>query len=572
MVQPARQRRWPHWAWFAFPVSLWLLGVWFHGADLGKYCDDYHFGPYRDHAVWSQKYTWLFPFVFRPLFRIELPVLERVLWDHDAIHHAIHYLAHACNAVLLVRLLAKLGFSRHARLACGVLFWLHPACFEFHFWVSALATTLAIGCALGALNVSASFMRDPRPRMLACIFVLAACVPCFNEQPASLLAMIPFLAYALAPRGARFPRGGSVLLVAAIPCAIYILLQRATMPDDWPGAANRYLSPDQLPARTWEVLLSCFRSALLWRFGSALLPIAWEAMAQHPIRACVLMACVACCAIALARVWHREARELPGENALSSRSLAMLALGAGVCLVASAIPVALLKGYSYSFRNSFAACFALALWCAILAEWLLRRTPVNSHLTFVVRAGAGLIVGLGITFAVLLLGAQQALRERWLADERLAQELRRVYPELPSWACVVPFENLDHGPRAGLSPFSSYFLSALGAVWPSRGFVRREYDTPEVWASWSDPLGHRGHWNPTGDGIEVFPPLDIWYKPPGPQIAPDWVFPWSHVAGVVIDERGTIRRVREVVVRDRSGGWIRHHLPLGEGGVTYVWR
>jgi hypothetical protein len=561
-------------AWLACPVALWLLGWFFLFGDLGKHMDDYHYGLAPDGSP-PTEYTLPIPFVFRPVHRIVQPALQTILWNHDQVHHTLSALLMAANAGIVAWIVRRAGFSKHATLAGSVLYLMWPSMGELGFWSACVPTVLSIHFMLWALLAAQGLVLTDSPRRwwrvpVAALLTFASA--CSNEQAASYTGAVPLLLWATAARagvGRRVWKDALIATGAMVLAGLtYVLLQRATMPERWPGAPDNYTALHLIPQRFLQNARRFAHFTILRNLAQPSLPVALQIIREHPLRAAALLAAVVGSAWLLrARAGTEAPEPCPGDRSKSDRLFFLTGIAVGAC---SILPILAVAVYDASFRMTHGYVLGIAMCVAVFVSRFEAMPLRPGTLRCLRQIGTTLLVTVGVAFSVVLIGLQGIYQERWRRDEHMGTQLAAAFPDLPPWCALLPMQNLDRT-RLGDKYLDPFIRNALHAPWGSRGFARKHLKRMDVECRWRAMDGNRGYWDPTDQGVVVEPMLDTWYWPPGPPTAPDWRFPWSHVAAFIVDGDGKVTRVSEIH-HFQGGAWHTYTLPLGKGGVPYVWK
>jgi len=157
-------------------TGLWIYSPVFHGDWLGDDAADIYQNPVTfDPAGWWM--NWFMPsrLTFYYPIKADVQWVQWRLWGMDTLgYHLTNIVLHLCSALLIWRLLAKLGL-RSAWLG-GLLFVVHPVTVESVAWIAELKNTLSLPPALLAMCCWIDYEEQRRPRdylMAALWFIVA---------------------------------------------------------------------------------------------------------------------------------------------------------------------------------------------------------------------------------------------------------------------------------------------------------------------------------------------------------------------------------------------------------------
>ena len=404
---------------FAFAGVLALGSLLFFLGDIGKWREDFIWNlrdPATGRAAWGELFR--LPFFWRPCSLIYVRAINTLFWAFDPARQLLAVAAHLWAAWMLLRTLRAFGASPTIGALGALTFLVLPQNYEVVFWPSATPTAVATGLFLYlALRVRRA---EGRPSPLVCALV-AALIPCWNEQPAAGLAALPLLVLACRPPGTprRWFAALGLTSVTVIPCVVYLALYLATSPHEGRGGLASYAGPSALPDRVGATLL---RAADLLAG-----PSAWQMIrgsfsfgirALQSIRGvCWLLAC-----FVTGVLWFRRAAENSPDPVAPSRPL-LIAFGLAGAL-AMLLPIVAISGVRVEPRMLYApsACLVLAA-CTALTTRTRTRTPRA------VLALAAASVCLLIACGTCLIGYQSLLRRRSQMDWEETRALKALVPE-----------------------------------------------------------------------------------------------------------------------------------------------
>jgi hypothetical protein len=553
----------------AFPVALLLFAGLFFGGQLGWWSDD-HWHNLRDPVTDEIRGLILHRgFFLRPLFYSLVPALTTSLWHHDGQAHAIQIVSHGLAVVLLWRLLRMLGIGDRAAGAAALLFMLYPGQFEALYWFAALPTSmssaamlvvmmLAVGVARGRFGVWAV------GAMAGLTFV--SC--CLNEQPASVAGVLPLLAWSArrsndaSPRRLEDTRGGArrtwartlapaavCVLSGALYLAIVMLDPRA--PKDARGQVASLVPLDRVWERTGHFADLLWRRVLLKNWASGALREGWAQVRERGAWAWLALAGLM--ALGVAWAWAGSDRagdaraEVPATANRTGRRLDLVALGLAVCLVGW-LPIWVVWSYAPDSRCRYWPGIGLAMIIAAAIDRAARSQALRARGRIVAaRLGLG---GLLVLCALMLVGAQTGLRNRWRMDVAEGEALRRLVPDPAPYTMFVPVFLRQQALASGAPVLDTHFRSVWEFPWTVPVFIERVYRREDVrcgyWRRWmpTDPVvgGDRDglHYN---DALGPrFPAL-----PDGTHL-----IPWDRAVVFTVGE-DRVLRVATRVILERAG-------------------
>ncbi len=479
-----------------FPAAVFAAATFFLLGDLGKWTDDWYYIQ-RDPATGAIEGLYLQKpiHVFRPLFRATISTLQTLLWRDDWANHLISATAHGLAALLLWRLLLSMGFTRLASGVGALFFALYPVHFEVIFWPGALPTTLGLSVALAGLMLGLRHARRRAgwwavPGVGAFAFASAS----FNEQPALILAALPFLALATRPDGepARrvFVRALAPAGAAGLALIIYVAIHRLLrLPKPAIGHDAMMVPPDEM----WRA----FKTVLYWGRGRYLLHdfsrpatvVGAAELRANPVATLVFGG------LALAGLvpWlthhvrrgddrtlqHSTARRPPPFGILPCaarppRVPAVLGAALTIFLVTWA-PIVVFA-YWLMPRVAYAPAVATALLVALGLDVASRHTARRPRLAAGCRLGITVAAAcISACFALMLIGVQSMFRERARRDLAEVAALRAMIPDPDPGSVFVPLQVQEPPVRPAARGFHPWFQGAMNNWWSARWIVRFQY-------------------------------------------------------------------------------------------------
>ncbi len=479
-------------------VVVWWVSSFFLLGDLGKYSDDWFFSG-RDPST-GEALSFRSPMrngFWRPLHKLLVPGLQRVLWEHDALNHLIGALAHGWAAVLLFSLLTRLGVPVPVAVASSLLFVADPLIYEVVFWSSALSTGVAASLFLVLCHEVVTRAHSGVRRLP--LFVVAFAIPCFNEQAAAGVVALPLLFVAARP-SRRIGRGDvegalRVGFASTMAVGLYLATYLATVTRGR-GLLGTWTGLDGFGARIAE-LGSAMAERLFdpTRLHAAMV-LGAETVAGAP--ALLLPPFVLGLVVWL---WMRRRPPRIAPSSALRRPWWLSAFGI-VWLVADWFPIFLVAGTPVSSRMFYAPSLAVAVVGAALVARAATRVPRRWRN----RAG-GLVAGSMAVLVVAgmfgLVGYQTLFQRRAEADASLAAALRAALPE-PDVGSIF----LVLGDRRGLAQtggvrFEDSLPGALDLPQSATPFVRWTYGRLDLGAT--RPARWRPEWirRLTAEGVEI---------------------------------------------------------------------
>lgn len=540
-----------------FCAVVWALGTLFHGGALGKWCDDY--GNYLRDPV-SDTFSFA---AYTPRLTGRAPLTyafhayaQNVFWHADWVVHAFAAAMHGVNAVLVGLLVRSvLGGWRGAVLA-GLVAASWPAGHEAVFWMTGICAVLGPTAALGLMLL---YTRFAQGRVgwwfLVPGVVLAWMIPAFYEQPALVLPVLPLLYLAAARTGEpgirRVVRGTLAGVVLCVGLVVYLWGMVSTLSPESRGGASSFTTLEQLPAKIAATAGQAWSWMTMQELGRGMVRQGFLEFAAHPASALVWTAALMLAGAGFWRAWTRGPLDQPpagDEPGVVARRRWFLGLFALAWAVAMFVPVAAVRDQGVVSRLVYAPGLAAALLVGVVADWLAPRA--GRERGWVVRAiGAGAIV-FAVFGAVALVGAQGGFKRRSEMDIAQWAQLRAAVPDAKPGTLFVPLDLRDWATSTGSRRFDSQFLGVFDFSYTMGRAARAFLGRRDV-----ANLGHN-RWRPGGAGDftdaderGLVPLWDVGL----PGEAKGTRVPWERVVPFVVDARGVVTLVTEVVV-DGPGG------------------
>ena len=324
----------------------------------------------KDHAgeaaILQQMNSW----VFRPLQALLMQLGITLLGTNPGAWHVLSILLHALNGFLLYLVLAQLTptLDWRVRLACALLFLLHPAGSEAVFWISAMSELTVTGWILLTLWLYLRWRENWTGLRLILLAILAL-IACLFKETAIVLPLL-VLAYELAQDKRRsFSRPLAILLITALCFLIARQLSLGSVAGNqilhfnpgrviefvlthvrflwWPAMPPFALRPPEIPLASPVTLFLAF-----FLFLAALLT-GYLLRAAKPLLALGL-------ALIVLGLWPAYAVALVGEGFFNGRQAYLPT--AGIPIIVGAL---LAVADSKAFRLTLSALVITLAWMAI---------------------------------------------------------------------------------------------------------------------------------------------------------------------------------------------------------------
>jgi hypothetical protein len=575
--RPHIRARWP-----LALAGLWLFSCWFLLGDLGYWNDDY-FICSRDPATGAVT-RWIMdratPFspasgpllTWRPLYNITLAGVTALFWQSPWVMHLIGALAHLGCVLAVWRLLGELGRTPQAAFAGAALFCCSPLGFEAVFWTCAIPTALSAWCYIGASVAFARWCRKGlRGDALWCV-MLAACVPCFNEQAAAGVAAWPLLAMAVRQRAMdlRKPvvRVLSVIAAVGLLYAVYIaVVVASSRAGAGIGSAGQLTPPRHLP---WEAkrILKQLEDLLKFEFvGLGGLSVGWRTIMEHPLRAALFGVLIVVLWGRCWSLWREHDPESRNGDSPSKRwwtAFGGLGLGA-----ATVLPLIVVAGTAVRPRMGYIISAGLAIVIVTVGDAFARRCasakPGKAYHTL---AGIALAVACALG-SLGMIGVQRGYQARHELDERVAAQLRELIPDPGSGAVMMPLASMEL-PFFTRSPrFDTYFIGPWYHSWAYPTYARHVFGRSDIDATcfWFDrPV----FLDADGRGVRFAGELPWDFLGDDRGDGGRWI-PWDRAVPFIISREGEVRLVTEIRFVRGGEEVLSAKPPRTQGKAEFVW-
>ncbi len=538
-----------------FPLAVFAAATFFLLGDLGKWADEWYYLQ-RDPATGEIQGLYLQKpiHVFRPLFRATISTLQTLLWQDDWANHLISAAAHGLAALLLWRLLRSMGFTRLASGVGALFFALYPVHFEVALWPGALPTTLGLSVALVGLMLGLGHARGRGggagwwaiPAMGAIAFASAS----FNEQPALILAALPFLALAVRPDEEPvrrvFRRALAPAAAAGLALVIYVLIHRSLkLPKPAIGHDAMLVPPEEM-WRALKMLLYWGRGRhLLHDFSRPAMAEGLGAIGAHPATAVVLGGLVLAGVVPWIARHAATGDQRAGSPPVRPPRVLPVLGAAGTIVVLGWAPVVVFH-YWLMPRLAYAPVTGLALLVALGLDVVARHTAHREGLARASRLGVSVVAAaVSLAFALMMIGAQSMFQKRARRDREEVAALRAMIPNPDPGSVFAPLrvEQPPARPRAG--SFDPWFMGAMTNWWSPPGIIRFQYRRADLEAGYCN-------WNEAGF-IAVHDELAV--------VRGVGDVAWGRVIPFEIDGRSRVRLVSTVVVEEMDGSRKEYAIP-----------
>jgi hypothetical protein len=592
-----RRARWS--AAIIFPVILWAFATLYYGGDLGRWNDDYFFNlrsPVTD-TVQGWAITTREPYLpdtgklhaWRPLLFTTVPNLNGYFWHHFWVVHALGALLHGLACLLLFSLLRVMGRSLHASAACALLFLCWAGAHEAWTWPSAFGSVSSTILLALICLACAAFARRERGGWLLVFGVMVpatALLLCFNEQASGALAALPFLVWALTPRGmpwGAYARRG--LIPAAAVCALpplYVLLVRATAQPGLGVNAESYVPLDAMFTRLLEVAENMAISIGMRDFSLPALGLGVRELLLNKTSLWVWGALLASAWAVGAWAWTATPAFGPGAPTRRESRHAFVFLFGVVGAVGACLPIAIIAGYPALSRVTYVVVFLLLIAAACVFDGLSRAFHAARPLAGPSRVLSAAALGIAlIVGAVMTIGAHARLRLTTRADDRNGQELRALVPT-PAPGTVflpvgirpdvftlrqillpdptMPIDTVDRQlERAApaFEPFRRTIRPVWEGLWSMRYFVKWVYGRDDVHSLYA-AIGLEPILDINEREVRFIWPFGVPYYDPETDNA---LIPVEMVIPITFDDHGRVRIVTSLVLPYIGGGAGRAEFP-----------
>lgn len=470
----------PRWFAFAlaaaFPFALWAFATLFHGGNIGRWNDDYFFNT-RDpatNAIAAWAITTRDPYLpstgtlgtWRPLLFTLITGLNSLAWNHFWIVHVVGALLHAANALLLFRIMRRLGISLRAAAATCCLFICWAVHHEAWLWASALGSVtsaLLLQCIILLMMRHARFSSGlpvPSPfggglGIIAAMMGVTLLILGFNEQASGALAALPLVW--LAAASPRLPLRNRLML-AALPTVavcilppIYVWLVRATSQPGLGVNPESYVPFTKLWPRFLDVVREFVAAIALRDFWYPAFALGWRTWTVKNYIFLPWFLILLAAAVASLRMWVSgtgrntsgnfpfSAGQPPGDFISSvaprqgSRPRAISAAFGVAGALGTMLPIAIISGYPAHSRVIYVVLLLLMLPLACLFDaagaaaqrHIFTRMPLRAAALHV---GGWTLVLVLIFGGVMTVGTHERMRRIVAKDELNGMQLKEQLP------------------------------------------------------------------------------------------------------------------------------------------------
>lgn len=483
----------------ALPLLLWFIASFLLLGDLGKWFDDYgaHVrNPDTGSYTLADLFQYHWPTFWRPLHIQTVYTLQTVLWHHDWVNHLVSALAHGLCALLLFRLCTALRIARLPSACAALLFLCAPTAYEAVFWPATIGAPLGLATFLWCALITIRYARDPSPPTsraqllrLTAITMLAFAVPCWYEQPATTLAIIPLLVVAASPARpepqhplltpALAARALAPTLLAAGACALYLALLVVSNTKDTStarGSVASFTPIAELPDKADQTLRQIGKLLTPEDFLLGSLRNALHHLAEHPLTI-LPIALVPIAGFFWVRTRTRSTTPMnTPADATPPPDSALLLACALIALLLSFLPLLAIRTQWLTPRMLYTPIFSIAFALSIVLDSALR--ALRHHTTirrWAERTLATTTVLLCTLGALCLVGIQSALQSRSRLDQQQLAQLRALVPDPAPGSVFVPLQNLDTATDTGVRGFDLVWLGVFESPWSANTMVKHTF-------------------------------------------------------------------------------------------------
>ncbi len=566
----------------ALPLVLWWIGSFFLLGNLGLWVDDYSFHV-RDPATDTYELRRLFvpppgPF-WRPIHIVVSQDLITLAWHENWLMHGICAAVHALNVVLLFRLLRRLGVRRTAASVCGMIFLTAPAGFQVIFWPSTISTGISLAIFQGTMLM---FIRSAskaewglrRWAITALLGPIIFAIGCWYEQVMTMVACLPFIYAAVAPRLALRKHAARLVFSIGMAMAggvLYAVLLMSTAQTAIRGSKESFATTSQLWSKVLEIAEQVrYRLMLEWFLPGAV-RTGWATMGrewQVGIGAVVLLMLSG--AAWLAWRWRLIGEEQRAEAAAAAGGperggdsgllrdwwrLGLVMLAGLAVFVCAWLPAVVIYVQRTESRLCYVPIFGLMLMLGpvleLPARCLRRRPGIQRMMLMGVGVGA---LPVSVVGAIALVGVQTAFQKRYQMDQTQLGVLRQLVPNPSPQTVFMPLK-VDDWPTATESVlFDTITPGVWDAPWSADFALRYAYRNGQIWSiaysRWRSLL------------IDEVNDESFVYLGPGLQPDRKHVVPWSTVVAFAAERPDRFRLVEEVVFTRKGVEFERVEMPL----------
>jgi hypothetical protein len=463
-------------------LGLLLAATFFFLGDIGHFNDDY-FYLQRD-PVTHEVRTLLLDrhvHVWRPLFRLIMPAMQTLLWDHAGVMHALSTVLHGLVVVQLYRLLVRIGISWRIAAVSATLFLVYPAHSEAIFWLCCIPTLIACNLVLVCMHMQLSWLeREQEPDGIARLYpvfagVLAFAVASLNEQPAGALALMPAMLFIARPPetltlAARWKRTLVPSIFAAAALIIYIECHFAAMAPAPAEPVSMLHRAHGILTRIEQLVDRAPGEFLLHDYARGAFTHGLAVLFKHPWHTAGFALLMTIGTVLAARTWLGRNEPSSPSSEVSATNIAghfpfrLMFVGA-LWVCASWAPIVLIHA-STSSRLHYPSNLGLAMLLAGALQLLTNvfaRSPRQTPALILAARLLGGITALALCsiFAIMMIAQQDLYRLRSNRDASEAAQLRGLVPDAPPNTIFLPIR-ID---SAVATTGSKRFDTAIAPAW-----------------------------------------------------------------------------------------------------------
>lgn len=503
-----------------FFVMVWWVGCFFYWGDLGAYSDDWSLA--RIDVITGESTMWRWPFereyFWRPLLQLFLTIMFGAFWEHMSLFHLANVTLHAGSAVALYRLCRGMGLGRHGSYAAALVFLLFPYQYEVIFWSTAMTTGIATFVCMWLTSCVMEYGKGAEKwagvRGLLKLSAVTFFMVCWYEQPGAVALALPMVYMAVKLSGEGLYESGArvvkMCLAIGTPMIVYIGLLVGTAPRGTRGGNESYITLSGVPARIEELLRDLPWYAMYNVKEGFLggLSFGWKVLGESGgLNGVLILGLMGIVGGLLVLAFRDEAQRREwtmryGSVAIDHGSSRVGGKRAGaegkgsakprlrwifafacVVVVGSIVPVFPMRGQILEPRLSSYACIGLGVGVACCVEWAMRVSWGRAWWPLV-RGSVGIgIVLAGILGSVSMLGAQGAMRNRTMADQKQATQLGELGKNALPGTVFLALDDQYLPTRTGYLAFDRRLSAWLMATWSARPVIRNAMKRWDVSAS-----------------------------------------------------------------------------------------
>ncbi|MCX5691461.1 MAG: hypothetical protein NTV94_17000 [Planctomycetota bacterium] len=489
---PLRGMRFAAWC---FPVLLLFVAFFCLGGDLGRYYDDYVFAgrnPDLNAVDWTGNPWRHAPFFWRPLLFPFLYYLLAIFWHSMWVVHVLNVLAHAAVVGALYAFLRQCTATRQAAAAAALLFAVFPLHLDIVFWSTAITCSIPAALTLVMLNLFVRYIKGTTNKHLGWLIALAFIIPCWYEQPITLLPMLPFLVLAFKPATTSFAAAARRGLMAIIPMGLmvcaYLTLMVITTPAGRRGGASSFVHADELPGRIAFVAKAVVHlvNVELVEYSRGGIETAWTELSTPRG---IMLICLLLTSAGWWSTWfvHQPAATTSTHSSRQRLLCSLFGLG---WFVLAWLPFVPIRDQWVTPRCWHVPLLGVSIALAMAMDALLTSGAARRRPMLFRGVLASCTIAATWPGALALCGWQVLYRTRFRADQQQMAQLRQRIPSPPAAAVFVPMEDAFRAGKTKSLLFNVGLLSWTGSDSTVTGALRNTYGRSDLYSTRKD------FWNP----------------------------------------------------------------------------